>query len=257
MLVAYGRERYGDEFWKKVTRNAAAFKGLFFPLQTAIKTYASVPFSQFRQDALKHFQETEPSHSPTAAADEYARAHRHFAGDQQFPQLIGADSLIYLNSSYRRIPAFVIRDLRDGREHTLRSRAIAIDDYFSYGDHKIAYAAYETDPRWGWRDYSVIRVMDVATGDDTRLTLKSRYFAPGISPDGQRIVAVEVTADSGCSLHLLDAATGGLVLRLPNTDSLFYTYPKFYGKDKIVSAARNSRGEMTLALVNIPDGSVE
>lgn len=257
MLVAYGRERYGDDFWKKVTRDAAAFKGLFFPLQTAIKRYASVPFSQFRQDALTHFQQTAPSHSTMAAADEYARAHRHFAGDRQFPQFIGQDSLLYLSSSYRRIPAFVIRDLQQGREHTLRTRAIAIDNYFSYGNNKIVYAAYETDPRWGWRDYSVIRVMDVTTGEDTRLTSKGKYFAPGISPDGQKIVAVQVTTAGQCSLHLLNAATGTVELQLPNTDSLFYTYPTFYGKDKIVTAVRNTRGEMTLALVHIPDGSVD
>jgi len=194
MLVAYGRERYGDDFWKKVTRDAAAFKGLFFPLQTAIKRYASIPFTQFRQDALAHFQKTEPFHPAAAAADEYARAHRHFVGDRQFPQIIGQDSLLYLNSSYRRIPAFMIRD-QQGRAHTLRTRAIAIDDYFSYGNNKIAYAAYETDPRWGWRDYSVIRVMDVTTGKDIRLTAKSKYFAPGISPDGQKIVAVQVTTE--------------------------------------------------------------
>jgi len=257
MLVSYGRERYGDYFWKKVTRDAAAFDGLFFPLQTAIKRYASVPFSQFRQDALTHFQQTEPSHSATAAADEYARAHRHFAGDKQFPQFIGQDSLLYLNSSYRRIPAFVIRDLQQGREHTLRTRAIAIDDYFSYGDHKIVYTAYETDPRWGWRDYSVIRIMDVTTGEDTRLTTKSKYFAPGISPDGHKIVAVQVTTDGHCALHLLNAATGVVEQQLPNTDSLFYTYPTFYGQEKIVTAVRNARGEMTLALVKISDGSVE
>jgi hypothetical protein len=97
----------------------------------------------------------------------------------------------------------------------------------------------------------------MTTGEDTRLTVKSKYFAPGISPDGQKIIAVQVTADGNCALHLLNTATGAVDLRLPNSDSLFYTYPAFYGQDKIVTAVRNTRGEMTLALVHIPDGSVE
>jgi hypothetical protein len=255
MLVAYGRQQYGDDFWKKVTLDAAAFRGLFFPLQAGIKRYADIPFSQFHRDALDYFKTTELPHAGSAVADAFARTHRHFQGDQQFPRFIAGDSLLYLSSSYRKIPSFVIRDPEKGREHTLRARAIAIDDYFSFGNHKIAYAAYETDPRWSWRDYSVIRVLDVTTGRDSRLTLKSRYFAPDISEDRHQVVAVQAGADGSCALHLLNDSTGAVELQLPNKDSLFYTYPKFYGRDKIVSAVRNARGEMTLALVQLPGGT--
>ncbi|MBN9380400.1 MAG: hypothetical protein J0H74_06525 [Chitinophagaceae bacterium] len=257
MLVAYGRQHYGDDFWKNVTLDAARFKGLFFPLQAGIKRYASVSFTQFRRDALDHFKATEPHQTEMATADEFARTHRHFQGNQQFPRFIGQDSLLYLSSSYRKIPAFIIKDMQQGHEHKLRSRAIAIDDYFSYGGGKIVYAAYETDPRWSWRDYSVIRMMDAMTGEDRRLTVKSRYFAPDISPDGGHIVAVQVSTDGGSTLHLLDTATGAVEQRLPNKDSLFYTYPKFYGKDKIITAVRNARGEMSLALVHVPDGAMD
>lgn len=37
LLVNYGREKYGDDFWTKVTTDASAYKGLFYPFQTAIK----------------------------------------------------------------------------------------------------------------------------------------------------------------------------------------------------------------------------
>jgi hypothetical protein len=40
MLVAYGREKFGDDFWAKTAVQAAAFRGLFYPLQTAIKMQA-------------------------------------------------------------------------------------------------------------------------------------------------------------------------------------------------------------------------
>src|SRR5580698_58142 len=36
MLVSYGRQQYGDEFWRKVSRDAAAFRGIFYPMQHAI-----------------------------------------------------------------------------------------------------------------------------------------------------------------------------------------------------------------------------
>lgn len=249
MMVAYGRERYGDQFWKKVTLDAAAFSGLFYPLQKSIEKYAGISFLQFRWNALDHFRR-QTSDQP----DEYARAHRHFVADEAFPQLTAKDELLYMRSSYKRIPAFMIRDPR-GRDIRLGTRAVSIDNYFSYRNGKAVYAAYESDPRWSWRDYSVIRVLDLSTGEDTKITSRSRYFAPDISADGRQIVAVEESTDGACMLHLLDSHTGAVEQVIPNRDALFYTYPKFRPDGKIVSAVRNTKGEMALAVLDSRDGS--
>ncbi len=56
MLVAYGREKYGDKFWEHVTHDAASFKGLFYPFQKAIKKYAGVDYVTFRNDAFEFFK---------------------------------------------------------------------------------------------------------------------------------------------------------------------------------------------------------
>ena len=272
ILVAYGRERYGDGFWRQVTHDAAAFHGLFYPLQGAIRRYAGISFRQFRNDALAYFRQQAQlasgedgssadrvavaGISPSVTADHFARAHKHFSADEEFPQFVGRDSLLYMRSSYKRIPAFVIRDLSTGQETRLRNRAISLDNYFSRSAAGVVYAAYETDPRWGWRDYSVIRLLDPHTGEDRKLTSRSRYFSPDLSADGRRIVTVQEAADGSCTLYLLDAAGGSVVKQFPNPEKLFYTYPKFYAHaTQIVTAVRNRRGEMSLALVDAGDGT--
>ena len=45
MLVAYGREKYGNDFWAKTAVEAAAFKGLFYPLQKAIRKKCRISHS--------------------------------------------------------------------------------------------------------------------------------------------------------------------------------------------------------------------
>ena len=161
MLVAYGRHRYGDDFWKKVTLDAAAFRGLFYPLQSAITRYAGISFTQFRRDALDYFKarssgipDSQPSRKEIGSApvntaggsiaggsmvlaDQYAQTHRHFVADQQFPQYIGKDSLVYMQTSYRRNPAFMLRDGQGGGDKKLQARSISLDYYFSYGGGKI------------------------------------------------------------------------------------------------------------------------
>jgi hypothetical protein len=57
ILVSYGYAKYGNDFWKKITGDAAAFKGLFYPFQVAVKKYAGVEFTVFVSDAFKYFKE--------------------------------------------------------------------------------------------------------------------------------------------------------------------------------------------------------
>ena len=83
-----------------------------------------------------------------------------FCNELLFSLLCGADSLLYVKTSYRSRPAFYIKDASG--EHKLRVKDISIDEQFSYRNGKIVYAAYETDPRWGWKDYGVIKLLDLA-----------------------------------------------------------------------------------------------
>ncbi|HLX92794.1 MAG TPA: hypothetical protein VKR32_14000, partial [Puia sp.] len=55
ILVAFGRQKFGDDFWRHVTHDAASFKGVVYPLQTAIKRYSGISFSQFRKQAFDFF----------------------------------------------------------------------------------------------------------------------------------------------------------------------------------------------------------
>ena len=57
MFVAYGRETYGQEFWKNVTQDASAFKGLFYPLQKGIKKATGKSYTQFTNEAMDFFKE--------------------------------------------------------------------------------------------------------------------------------------------------------------------------------------------------------
>ena len=83
--------------------------------------------------------------------------------------------------------------------------------------------------RWGWRDYSVIRVLDLNTKKDNRITSKTKYFSPDISPDGKSVVAVNLTPSGKCYLDILDLHTGKILKQIPNPDSLvLYLSEIFY-----------------------------
>ncbi len=249
MLVAYGRQQYGDGFWKDVTKDAASFKGLFYPFQKSVQKHAQVSFTQFTNDALSYFAKQADSSGriqPTS---------RHFESDQEFPFRAGNDSIIYMESSYRSLPAFVLKT--NSGSNRLRVRDLSLDHQFHYSNGKIVYASFRPATRWIWNDYSELQLLDIATGTQTTLTHRSKYFSPSLNNTADKIVAVEVRPGQPSALHILRAADGQLLKNIPNPQQFYFTYPIFLGEDFIVSPVRTNSGKMAIAKLRIADGDVE
>ncbi len=243
MLVSYGREKFGDDFWKNVTHDAAAYKGGLYPLQRAIKKYSGEDFAQFVSKGLDHFK------NQFSADSKQPSAGQHFLADEEYPSYVNDSTLIFMKTTYDHLPVFVKKT--GNKEKDISVRDFSLDNYFDYRKGQIVYATYRPDPRWGYRDYSELVLLDVASGKEKRISKNTKYFSPAFSSDGKTIVTVQVNPSGKCTLHLLHSTNGKLMKAFGNPDHLFYTYPKFYGDGKLIAAVRNPKGEMSLALVDI------
>lgn len=252
LLVAYGREKYGADFWRKVTHDAASFKPLIYPWQGAVKRYAGIPFKQFVADAF-NFYHNMWTLSKGRPLDYITPLHNNYVTDYKYPYISGDGSLIVLKSSYRQIPAFY-KILPNGKEEKIGVRDIANDDYFSYNNGKIVYSSYKADKRWGYREFSDIKVMDASTGSTQKITNHERFFSPDISHDGQKVIAVEMRPNQMSTLIALNLK-GETLFRSKATRGLVYTYPKFSATDSFVyTPARNEDGKMALLKIELSSG---
>ena len=248
MMVAYGRQKFGDAFWKNVTHDAASFKSLFYPFQYAIKKFSGDSYVQFRNDALNFFKNQFGLKNIPASSHE-----KHAAViNEEFPVYLSPDSILFVKSGYRLIHQFMIRT--GNKDIKLRTRDFSLDEQFSYRNGKIVYAAYTPDARWGYRDYSDLRIIDITNGNEYTLTNHTKYFSPDINEDGDKVVAACVSPDAKYQLHILDAHNGKIINKIPNPENLFCTYPKFYKDSFVISAVRNTKGKMSVALINIYTG---
>lgn len=260
LLVNYGYEKYGTDFWQKVTRDASAFKGLIYPFQKAIQRHSGISYRQFLIEAEKWYQ-TKAQEAATGAStaeagpDPLLPLNKRVLTQYLFPYQVSADSILYLKKANDRRPTFMLRD-RNG-EQWIRIRDISINDQYSYRNGRVVYAAYESDPRWGWRDYSVIRIFDLQTRLQKTLTSRSKYFTPDISESGERVVAVQNLTNGQSELHVLDALSGELIKRFHHPGVLLYTDPKFLSEDSLAVALRDREGKMSLAVISISDGALE
>ena len=252
LLVNYGQEKYGVDFWTKVTKDASAYKGLFYPFQSAIKRHAGIDYKTFTQQAFE-FYKKEVTRVSTSRDEYVVPVKKGYVTNYYFPYAAGNDSLLYLKTSYRRRPAFYIKDAAG--EHKLKVKDISIDEQFSFRNGKIVYAAYETDARWGWKDYSVIKMLDVQTGKQRKLTSKSKYFTPDISADGSKVAAVQNDVNGKSELHIVDVNTGQLIKSIHSTEIMLFTDPKFIDENSVVTAVRLTDGQMALATAEISTGN--
>lgn len=246
LVTNYGYKKYGGEFWQNVTKDASAFKGLFYPFRKAIKDYADQPYRKFMAAALSDYKkEIKPVDVPHEDAT---------VTNYLFPQFIGNDSLVYLKNSYKKIPAFFIRD-KNG-EHKIKQRNITAEDWFSYRNGIIAYAAYAPNARWSLTDYSDIILLDVKTGVEKKFTRKNKYFTPDISPSGKQIVAVTFNDSLQTELHLMNAEDGSVSNKIKSREN-FFLHPRFIDEENIVVLKRRADATISLNVLNILTGENE
>lgn len=229
LLVAYGREKYGDDFWKKVTQDAAAYKNLFYPFQHAVQKHSGLAFNTFFQNAISSYN-TQWGEQSFTEPIWLTGSEKNNVVDYKYAYPTGNDNVVVLKRTNKDIPRLYMR-YSNGTENLLDTREIAYDDYFSYNNGKIIFTALQTDSRWTNRDFSVIKVMDTASHLITTVTKKSRYFSPDISHDGENIVAVELKADQQCSVVFMNTS-GKVQHSVQAKAGCVYSYPKFSADDK-------------------------
>lgn len=253
LLVACGREKYGSNFWKQVTNDAVRFKPLIYPWQNAVKKYAGISYKQFVNDAFAFYENQWKADTSDHAW--VTKNKRNNVISYKYPYSASNGSVIVLKTSYKNIPAFYKID-SNKIETKIATQAITYNDYFSYNSNKIVYSSYEPDRRWDYREYSVIKLQDINTGKENRITNHTKYFTPDISHDGKSIVAVAIYPNIRCDVDLLDV-NGRKTKTLISSGNLIYTYPKFSQDDRLIFVTvRDEKGNMSLQQVNINDASV-
>lgn len=254
MLIAYGRDTYGSDIWRKINDRAASYRSLTYPFQKAVKTYTGQDYTTFRTAALNHFKKQLVTPQLEQGASKY-KSNQHFIANQEFPAYVDDETVIYRKSSYKQRPAFVMR--KGNVEHRIRLSDFTVDGYFTYNNDQIVYASRRPDVRWGYREFNEIKIIDVKTGAQRKITSKTKYFAPAFNADNSRIVAVYAQPSGKYALHIINAADGKLVTEVLNPGNVYYTYPKFYNEGQIVATVRRGDGKMSVALIDIQTGKLD
>ncbi len=156
---------------------------------------------------------------------------------------IDENSTIALKTGLRDIP-HIVRIYDDGTEEKLFAPGFFFPNAFHYAAGKLVWNEQSPDPRWEHRNWSEIMIYDLQTGERKRITNKGRFFAPALSPDGEKIATVETTPLSKYSLVVLDAETAEVISRFSYSNNDFIMEPAWHPDgNSIAVIALNSLGK--------------
>ncbi|NOR86201.1 MAG: hypothetical protein GQ527_01190 [Bacteroidales bacterium] len=144
-----------------------------------------------------------------------------------------------------------------GNEENIFTPGYYFSDYITVSDPWVCWAEYQYDPRWNYRTYAKILLLNMESGEKKTLLKKTRYFSPNISPSGKKIAVVEVDEFSIHSLVILDAKDGQVLQKIATPDNEFIAHPSWSPKeDQIVAEVLNGHGK-GIAVFHLESGRIQ
>ena len=202
-LVNHGRQVYGDP-WPEVVRGAGIFWPPVYPFSLALKRATGHHTPSFYREAYDSLArvwnarvaalDTTPSRTviaPTRQLDVFASP-LPYALDGRPAAGLPDGGLLAVRRSQTRTPELVAVAPDGSDLRVLTAMGARVDEGISYANRRVVWAELQLNPRRPNETFSVLARYDLPTGRTTRLTRGTKLLSPGLSPDGNTIVAAEV-----------------------------------------------------------------
>jgi hypothetical protein len=227
-LVGRTRVEFGREVWANALKKTGQLPFMVVPFSHSLKKQTGLGKVKLYRHITSNMKEEwsyQENHYGFANYDVLSPSSRHYTS-YLLPVIMEDGSIIAIKRSIDDIDRVV--HLSEGKEKKLFTPGTGfMRDALSASDILVCWGEVMPDPRWSLRDYAVIKTYNLETGKTRQITQKSRYFAPAISQQGDRIAAVEVLLDNTCKLVVLDVKDGTILDSLQTKENLFLMHPSW------------------------------
>jgi hypothetical protein len=174
--------------------------------------------------------------------------------EYQYPQYVNDSTVLAVKAGLGDISQLVLLRRHAPEQRVFVQGLFNNPEMLSVGGGKACWPEFRPDVRWGQQIFSDIRVLDLASGQLTRLTTKQRYTNAALSADGSLILAVRAESDYQNQLVVLDARTGQEKRVLPNPTNDFYLQPRWRADNRSVVVVTLKPGGKTIESIDTETG---
>ena len=193
-MVTHVNRNHGEKIWDDVLFYASSYSFWPYAIERSLK---NVTGKNVRQTYKATYNEldsiwTEEANMLKLTDSEIINQKKKKTWTNYFDtQIISKDTLLVLKSGYDDNTSLYYL-LENGEEKRIRE---ITGENISYSNNKVVWTRYKQNIRYGEESYSNIVVYDLKTNKLTQITKKGKYFSPELSPDGTKIVAIEIRPD--------------------------------------------------------------
>lgn len=170
------------------------------------------------------------------------------------PQHFEEQGVVALKTGKATIPR-IVRINANGKERILHTPGYIDYKSLHTAAGRLVWCERIPDSRWEHRSWSDIFLLD--KGKLKRLSFKQKFFSPALSPDGQRIVVTEASADYRFSLVILDAENGEELSRFSDDANAYLMQPSWATDMKSIWLIRQNSSGKALVRLNLQTGAFE
>ncbi|MDP4265193.1 MAG: hypothetical protein Q8941_21885 [Bacteroidota bacterium] len=270
-MTTYVKNHFGADIWNKILTRAYTKPPLPFSFSRSIKKLTGKNVQQTytaMTGELKELWSKQVENIHETPVTYYTHASNKVFTNYKYPQFLAdgnivaqkaglADgSFLAYKSSIADQSWFIVLS-KDGKEKKVCLSGVLDDNgMMSSAGDKVVWTEYTYDPRWGARNYTVIKTLDVTTKKVKQLTHRSRLHAPCFSPDGSIIAAINFSTAGKYQLQLLDATNGKMIKAFPNPSNRQLMQPRFTRDGHSIVVLEAKPGTKSILKINIETGEI-
>ncbi|MEL7159983.1 MAG: hypothetical protein AAFN92_04435, partial [Bacteroidota bacterium] len=216
-MLTYARERYGNDFWRSVVQDGAAYKSLLYPFSSALKKKSGMNTQQLYARTMQDLAALQDSTlvvrgdlvAGTPVGDDLKTPTNY-----RFPFVDDKGRLLALRSGFKHTPALVVVDPRGGKDQLVTAVGIQRENYVDVRGNLATWMETRQNPRYSNKNFSDIIVYELHSGRKRRITEQGKFLSPSFSFDRRRLVAVADEPLAGPpALVLFETQSGAEVKR--------------------------------------------
>jgi hypothetical protein len=260
-MTAYARKQYGDQVWEKVFARANAYKSPLYPFSRSLKKIAGVSVRQLYRNMLAQTDSlvrAEEKIYPLTISRKLNQKFKKRYTNYETAQFLDNQTIVFEKNSFNQISTFYQAKISDLKgNYVFQEKRLAVPGLNTSGktlsasQKRIVWAELAYHPRWGYRDYSIVKLFDTVKKKKHKITSKSRLFSPALSPNGSAIAALEWSDSLQAALVIIELFPVPNPKKIANPDSFLIQTPKWIDDTTLVAVLqKNNRNALATFHLN-------
>lgn len=226
-MVSNIRNQNGGEVWSKVLHHIARNPLGLNSLSKGLKLATGKNQDEYYLSIMKNLKSTNPIgivfEGDTTDARTYNVKSSNFYTSYKYPYFVDDSSIVALKTSIVDIPKLVLVK-NNHEEKKLFTPGTILQESMSYAYGKVIWIESNPDIRWTHKERSLMRILDIHSGELREKIFEEKLFAPVISPDGEMVAAVKFDQQNLCSIVLITISNLMIIKEIKaNNFNTFFT----------------------------------